>query len=133
MCSIEKAVLKKFALFTGKHLTLFFNRVAGLKAKLLRNQKIKLLFMWMQFFFFNKLTRGFLCFIQTCEKLRHGSSQDRFTLKEFETTTWDIGLIIFQLLAVNGKWLTIKKGPLKMQNQRDYWISRKYVNWFHGT
>ena len=32
-CSIEKAILKNFAIFTGKHLrwTLFFNRVAGLK------------------------------------------------------------------------------------------------------
>ena len=32
-CSIEQAILKNFAIFTGKHLwwTLFFNRVAGLK------------------------------------------------------------------------------------------------------
>ena len=33
MCSIKKAVLKNFAIFTGKHLcqSLFFNKVAGLK------------------------------------------------------------------------------------------------------
>ena len=31
-CSIEKAVLKNFSTITGKHLSLFFNRAAGLKA-----------------------------------------------------------------------------------------------------
>ena len=30
------------------------------------------------------------------KNLRHGSPQNRFTLKEFETTTWEIGLIIFR-------------------------------------
>ena len=29
------------------------------------------------------------------KNLRHVSPQNRFTLKEFETTTWEIGLIIF--------------------------------------
>ena len=46
----------------------------------------------------HKVTRG-LCFIQTCEKIRHVSPQNRFTLKEFETTTREIGLIIFRHLA----------------------------------
>ena len=40
----------------------------------------------------HKLTR-ILCFIQTFEKLRHIGPQNRFFLKEFETTTREIGLI----------------------------------------
>ena len=43
----------------------------------------------------HKLTRG-LCFIQTSEKLTSLSPQNRFTLKEFETITREIGSIIFR-------------------------------------
>ena len=46
-CSIEKAILKNFSIFTGKHLrwTLFFNRVAGLKpATVLKETPTKMFF-----------------------------------------------------------------------------------------
>ena len=34
-------------------------------------------------------------FYRHAKNLRHLSPQNKFTLKEFETTTWEIGLIIF--------------------------------------
>ena len=42
----------------------------------------------------HKLTRG-LCIIQICEKRTSLSPQNKFTLKEFETITREIGFIIF--------------------------------------
>ena len=37
-CSVTKVVLRNFAKFTGKHLCIFFNKVAGLRpASLLKN------------------------------------------------------------------------------------------------
>ena len=35
------------------------------------------------------------------KNLRHENPQNRFTLKEFETTTREIGLIIFQYARVH--------------------------------
>ena len=45
----------------------------------------------------HKLTRAYVTHRHE-KNLRHVSPQNRFTLKEFETTTREIGLIIFRLL-----------------------------------
>ena len=42
----------------------------------------------------HKLTRG-LCFLQTCKKCSHVRPQNRFTLKEFETASREIGFNSF--------------------------------------
>ena len=43
----------------------------------------------------HKLTRVYVLY-RHAKSLRHVSPQNRFTLKEFETTTREIGLIIFR-------------------------------------
>ena len=43
----------------------------------------------------HKLTRAYVTH-RHAKNLRHVSPQNRFTLKEFETTTREIGLIIFR-------------------------------------
>ena len=48
----------------------------------------------------HKLTRG-LRLYRRAKNLRHVSPQNRFTFKEFETTTREIGLIIFPTDHVN--------------------------------
>ena len=51
--------------------------------------------MLVQFFFFNKSEHVVYVLYRHVKNLRHVSTQNKFTLKEFETTTWEIGLIIF--------------------------------------
>ena len=43
----------------------------------------------------HKLTRVYVLY-RHAKSLRHASPQNRFTLKKFETTTREIGLIIFR-------------------------------------
>ena len=47
------------------------------------------------YFLINHKLTHVLCFIQACKKSHHISPQNRFTLKEFETTTREIGFTIF--------------------------------------
>ena len=47
----------------------------------------------------HKLTRVYVLY-RHAKSLRHVSPQNRFTLKEFETTTREIGLIIFHSLVL---------------------------------
>ena len=51
----------------------------------------------------HKLTRG-LCFNTLAKNLRHVSPQNRFTFKEFKTTTREIGLIIFPDMIISNCW-----------------------------
>ena len=48
----------------------------------------------------HKLTRVYVLY-RHAKSLRHASPQNRFTLKKFETTTREIGLIIFRDCAYN--------------------------------
>ena len=49
-------------------------------------------------FLFDKLTRVSVLYGHA-QNLRHISPQNRFSLKEFESTTREIGLIIFQSIV----------------------------------
>ena len=51
-------------------------------------------------FLFDELIRGYVLYGHA-QNLRHRSPQNRFNLKEFNSTTREIGLIIFQSKQAN--------------------------------